>query len=58
MAPTGPAISANLKVGPLPSRLEILSPKELPINPPTAPAIPRIAKIFTSTFKTSCAKRI
>ena len=58
MAPTGPAINANLKVGPLPRRFEILSPKELPISPPTAPAIPSIAKIFTSTFRTSCAKRI
>ena len=57
-ATVGKVKSARASVAPLPRRDEIFGARRPPINPPTAPAVPRIANTRTEVFKISCAKRM
>ena len=56
--PIGSQAMAKKSDGPLPIFVEILGEKIPPIIPPTAHAVPRIAKIKTVVLRSSWAKRI
>ena len=56
--PMGPAARVIARHGPLPNFAETFGASNPPKVPPTAPAVPKTAKVNTDVCSTSCANKI